>query len=133
MKKEKKITEKTFGYKDFVSLTNEIRECRKNLPDTPRKEAIPVLKRMYRCLGEIKRSLDDQENNFVNWMNGKVCSFVHPYTKNKIDVQIGDDYEAIYHFLLYCRDINAGRKIDENSAEYLAYLISRSVYETEGC
>jgi len=50
-----------------------------------------------------------------------------------IDVQIGDDYEAIYCFLLYCRDINAGRKIDEDSADYLAYLISRSNYETEGC
>lgn len=120
-------------YSDFVSLTNKIKNCRQSLPASPRKEALPVLKEMYRYLGIIKGVLEDRDDNFVKWLNGKVCSFVHPMTQNKIDVQIGDDYEAIYHFLIYCQKINTGVKIDEDSADYLAYLISRSNYETEGC
>lgn len=124
---------RTLDYSEFVSLTNEIRKCRQSLPASPRIDALPVLKKMYRYIGTIKKSLEDRDDNYVKWLNGKVCSFVHPMTQNKIDVQIGDDYEAIYHFLLYCRDINTGRKIDEDSADYLAYLISRSNYETEGC
>jgi len=56
-----RIMDRTLEYKDFVSLTNEIKECREKLPDSPNKDAMPVLKRMNRCLVVIEKSLDDRE------------------------------------------------------------------------
>ena len=125
--------ERILAYREFVEKTVLIKTLRNGLESAANRDRLTWRKEIMCRTDEVRESFCDDTGNYKKWLNGEICSFVHPYTKNKIDVQIGDDYEAIYHFLLYCREINAGRKIDENFSEYLAYLISRSVYETEGC
>lgn len=78
--------------------------------------------------GLIVTAMHDKEKNFKKWFAGKECTFVHPYTGNRIEIRIGRDIEAIYYFLRYCRMINTGRFDDQDFADYLAYLIARSNY-----
>ena len=81
--------------------------------------------------GLIVTAMCDKEKNFKRWFAGKECTFVHPYTGNRIEIRIGRDIEAIYYFLRYCRMINTGRFDDQDFADYLAYLIARSNYGKE--
>ena len=125
--------ERMLAYKEFVERTVIIKTLCKGLETAALRDRFTVRKEIIRRTNEVRESFNDDNGNYRKWLDGATCSFVHPYTHNSIDVQIGDDVEAIYHFLLYCKKINTGVKIDEDSAEYLAYLISRSNYETEEC
>ena len=51
--------------------------------------------------GLIVTAMHDKEKNFKKWFAGKECTFVHPYTGNRIEIRIGRDIEAIYYFLRY--------------------------------
>lgn len=82
---------------------------------------------------EVEESMADKDHNFRRWIRLEACGFTHPATGNDITVEIGDDHEAIYNFLLYCKRINRGIPLDDDFASYLAYLISRSVHGEEGC
>lgn len=87
-----------------------------------------------RCLiRSISKAFNDKNGNFNKWLHGEPCVFTHPKTGNRIEIRIGDDCEAIYNFLIYCCKLNDGDIIDGNDFDYLAYLISRSVYGTEVC
>ena len=82
---------------------------------------------------EVGNTMADKDGNFRRWLRLETCGFRHPVTGNDITVEIGDDHEAIYNFLLYCKRINCGIPLDDDFSSYLAYLISRSVSGEEGC
>lgn len=125
--------ERLMTHKEFINSAVMIRVELRSLDGAKSKEAKIIRATIAKQIDNIRESFIDKDNNFVKWLHGEVCSFVHPETGNRIDVQIGDDYEAIYDFLIYCRMLNEGEKVDDCFAEYLAYLISRSNYEKEDC
>lgn len=79
-------------------------------------------------VAQVESVFMDLDNNFRRWLSLQPCVFDHPITHNHTEIVIGDDCEAIFHFLVYCRKIHKGEPIDEDFSDYLAYLISRSVY-----
>ena len=52
---------------------------------------------------EVGNTMADKDGNFRRWLRLETCGFRHPVTGNDIMVEIGDDHEAIYNFLLYCK------------------------------
>lgn len=84
-----------------------------------------------KIIAEIESAFCDREHNFHRWLNGEPCYFLHPATGAYVEIGIGDDCEAVYYFLLFCRKINSGEQIDENFSDYLTYLISRSNYRED--
>ena len=41
------------------------------------------------------------------------------------DMVIGKNPETLYHFLVFCRDINMKGKVNEEHKTYLAYLLAK--------
>ena len=98
-------------YEDLIQkvkdLGNAIRECGDDAPP----EMIGVQDRFIRM---ITGHMTDRQHNFVKWLNGEPCVFVHPLTGNLIEVRIGNDYEAIIRFLEYCWKLQCGIEIDDD-------------------
>ena len=69
----------------------------------------------------------DRDRNFRRWLALEKCIFRNPMTDNYVAVTIGDDPEAVYYFLLFCKKINCREDIDEAFTEYLQYLINKSL------
>lgn len=117
-------------YEDLIQkvkdLGNAIRECGDDAPP----EMIGVQDRFIRM---ITGHMTDRQHNFVKWLNGEPCVFVHPLTGNLIEVRIGNDYEAIIRFLEYCWKLQCGIEIDDEELAYLAYIIARSNSNGEEC
>lgn len=77
-------------------------------------------------LGHAKDVFADEYENIERWLDGKPCVFVHPNSRQIIEYKIGDDYEAFYYFLMFCKRINQHKGVSEEYVEYLAFLITRS-------
>ena len=81
---------------------------------------------------EVESSMmDDHNHNFERWLKLEKCSFTHPRTGQTIPVEVPDDHEAIYNFLLLCKMYAKGEEPDEGFVSYLAYLLSCA--DEEGC
>ncbi len=80
-----------------------------------------------RFMDTVEESFFDSERNFRRWFALEKCVFRSPVTGEYIAVTIGDDAEAIYHFLLFCRKLNCREDLDETFREYLQYLINKSM------
>ena len=80
------------------------------------------------ALNTLERLLDDRDKNINRWLNGKPCVFVSDKTKQKGEVKIGDDVEALYYFLIFCKKINNKQEVSSELGDYVAYLISRSLF-----
>ena len=81
-----------------------------------------------------KEVFADDYGNIERWLDGKPCVFVHPNSRQIIEYKIGDDYEAFYYFLMFCKRINQRKGVSEEYVEYLAFLITRSNHpEWEEC
>ncbi len=63
------------------------------------------------------------EDNLINWLRGKPCSYYHPITHKKVEVKVRSDYEAIYMFLRYCMKLKQHESIDDDFISYLAYIL----------
>ena len=79
----------------------------------------------------VERAMRDGEGNFRRWLNREACGFTHPGTGRALTVEIGDDHEAIYCFLFFCRMLSEGQHPDGDFVSRLAYLISRSTCRAE--
>lgn len=70
-------------YEDLIQkiedLGNAIRECGDDAPS----EMIGIQDRLIRM---ITGHTTDRQHNFVKWLNGEPCVFVHPLTGNLIEV-----------------------------------------------
>lgn len=78
------------------------------------------------------RVFDDQDKNIKRWLLGKPCIFYHPETEQYMTIEIGRDIEALYYFLLFCYKLNNLEEVSEDFRDYLALVISRSVYHYDG-
>jgi len=45
-----------------------------------------------------------------------------------VEITIGNDLEALYYFMEFCKRLNSKQEISDEFREYLAYLTARSVY-----
>ena len=66
---------------------------------------------------------DDRNENLRRWLDGESCVYKDPITGTLTEVMVGDANESIVYFLEFCRRQNGGMEIDDDFAEYLAYLI----------
>ena len=70
----------------------------------------------------------DKDRNLRRWLNGKPCRFTSDITDRMVEITIGNDLEALYYFMEFCRKLNSKQEISDEFREYLAYLTARSVY-----
>lgn len=68
----------------------------------------------------------DRGRNLERWLTGQPCVFISDRTGQSMTVVIGNDIEAIYQFLEFCRRINSHQMVDEDFRTYLDFCISRS-------
>lgn len=71
----------------------------------------------------------DRKDNLVKWFRHEPCEFCHPQTGNYVKTHVRDDSDAIYCFLKYCKNLNLGQPLDNDSMEYLSYILYKSVEE----
>ena len=60
------------------------------------------------------------------WLNAKPCVYVSDRTGQRIEIDIGNEREAIYYFLIFCKKIANNQEISEDFRDYIALIISRS-------
>lgn len=72
------------------------------------------------------KTFNDKHKNLRRWLDKKPCIFRSPITGKLVDIKIGNETEAIYYFLEFCRRLNCGEYIDDEFSTYLAYVITRS-------
>lgn len=78
-------------------------------------------------MNAVADSFCDYNRNFRRWLALDKCIFRNPMTNEYVAVSIGDDPEAVYCFLLFCKKLNCREDIDETFTGYLQYLINRSM------
>lgn len=109
-----------------------IKQITDNYDDS--ESGITLKKKPFRFIyKKLIREFDDQNKNLKRWLLGQKCVFTHPVTNNTIEIEIGKDIEALYYFLLFCYKINNEEEISEDFRDYLALVISRSVYRDDDC
>lgn len=69
---------------------------------------------------------NDKRENLRRWLDGEPCVFVSPVTGALIEIEIGEDFDAMFHFLEFCRKQNNREPIDDDFCDYLALLITKS-------
>ena len=89
----------------------------------------------YRELLEYaKKEFVDQNNNIERWLDGRPCVFDYPRSRKQVEYMIGNDYEALYYFLVFCKRVNNHKRVSEDYVEHLTFLILRSNHpEWEEC
>lgn len=81
-----------------------------------------------KVLRNLEKAFGDREQNLRRWLRGEPCRFISDLTGERKGIRIGDDREAIYYFLLFCKRIRNGKTVSDDFRDYLSYLISRSIY-----
>lgn len=109
-----------------------IRQMLKNNEDDSDSTACLTKKPFRFIYKKLIREFDDKDKNLKRWLLGKPCIYTHPITENEIPVEVGRDIEALYYFLLFCYKINNAEEISEDFRDYLALVLSRSVYHYDG-
>lgn len=84
-----------------------------------------LCKEYYEC----KDALGDERENLLRWLLGEPCEFYHNKLHRECHIFIGDDYEAIYYFLVALRVMAVGKQMSDDAAEYLEHLIRSSIDE----
>ena len=107
---------------EYINVLKSYKKIRQNMASRPK-----ILDAKYNELLENgKREFADHNGNIERWLYGKPCVFVNPNTHQIIECKIGDDYDALYYFLMFCKRINHRKKVSDDYVEYLALLITRS-------
>lgn len=75
---------------------------------------------------QIRKLFDDVYGNLERWLACKPCVYKNPITGRLIEIQIGDDHEALYYFMEYCRRLQKGEHISQDFFLKVALQISRS-------
>ena len=65
----------------------------------------------------------DRNGNLVKWFRHESCEFRHPQSGNDIRIHVRNDQEAIYCFLCYCMKLNMNKTVDDDSLDYLTYIL----------
>lgn len=110
-----------------------MRQMTANYDEYDSDSGIQLKKRPFRSIYKrCVREFDDRNRNLKRWLLGSPCVYKHPVTGNIIDVEIGKDIEALYYFLLLCYKINNEEPVSNDFSDYLALVISRSLYQYDG-
>lgn len=80
------------------------------------------------CLA-VEDCFSDKNSNLVNWFRREPCEFYHPLTGNGVKIEVRDDTEAIYYFLHYCMMLNQHKPIDDDTFNYLAYILREPAHD----
>lgn len=84
-------------------------------------------KRHLKMAGIICHALEDcfvdRNGNLVKWFRHESCEFRHPQSGNDIRIHVRNDQEAIYCFLCYCMKLNMNKTVDDDSLDYLTYIL----------
>lgn len=78
------------------------------------------------ALHHLESVFEDKEHNIRRWLNEKPCVYVSDRTEERIEIDIGNEREALYYFLIFCKKIANNQEISEDFRDYLAFIISRS-------
>lgn len=74
----------------------------------------------------LEKHFKDRHRNLLRWLNGKPCVFKSDKTGEMVEISVGKDREAIYLFLIFCKNIEEKNTISEEFRDYLALVITRS-------
>ena len=78
------------------------------------------------ALHYLESVFEDKEHNIRRWLNAKPCVYVSDRTGQRIEIDIGNEREALYYFLIFCKKIANNQEISEDFRDYIALIISRS-------
>lgn len=78
---------------------------------------------------EISSCFLDDKGNLTKWFLGEKCSFVHPVTRQTIEIKVRENYAAIYYFLKYCMRLKKREKIDESFLDFMAFILAEPCTE----
>ena len=117
----------------YESLAQKMKKLYLYMNDFPDQAPAYTIELIRHYATFIEMHFEDQNRNFMKWIKGEPCFYVHPKTKNKIEVKIGNDDEAIIRFLNFCWQLQHNIEIDDDELAYLAYIIARSNSNGEEC
>ena len=83
------------------------------------------------ALHKLEKMFKDKDRNIRRFLNRKPCVFTSDKMGKKIEINIGNDREALYYFLVFCYRINNKQEISEDFRDYLAIVINRSCVADE--
>lgn len=78
----------------------------------------------------LEKEFKDTDHNIRRWLAGEKCIYRNPKTNAPVEIEIGADIEALYHFLIYCQKRKTGEEVDSDSFDYLVLLVTRSNSKT---
>ena len=78
----------------------------------------------------LEKKFRDTDHNVRRWLAGEKCIYRNPKSNAPVEIEIGADIEALYHFLIYCQKRKTGEEVDSDSFDYLVLLVTRSNSKT---
>lgn len=123
MKQQKQIHE-CMSFMEFKAALRRYFELKKRLSSG--NDRFKKLQQCDEILDEISYSFDDEYRNIKRWLCGIRCRYYHPGTGNEIDLEIGNDVEAIYDFLRFIYKLKNHIAIEDEELYELTLEIARS-------
>ncbi len=76
---------------------------------------------------QVKQMFNDECNNLGRWLSGEPCLVKKPSEENKyVEINVGEDTDAFYYFLEYCRRLNAKEEMSDALVGHVLLLVLRS-------
>lgn len=76
---------------------------------------------------KVKEMFNDECNNLGRWLSGEPCLVKHPRRENTYaEIEVGDDHEALYYFLEYCRKLAADERMSDELIGHVLLIVLRS-------
>ncbi len=76
---------------------------------------------------KVKEMFNDERNNLGRWLSGEPCLVKHPRRENTYaEIEVGDDHEALYYFLEYCRKLAANERMSDELIGHVLLIVLRS-------
>ena len=76
---------------------------------------------------KVKEMFNDECNNLGRWLSGEPCLVKHPRRENTYaEIEVGDDHEALYYFLEYCRKLAANERMSDELIGHVLLIVTRS-------
>ena len=76
---------------------------------------------------KVKEMFNDECDNLKRWLSGEPCLVKHPNKENTYaEIEVGDDHEALYYFLEYCRKLAADERMSDELIGHVLLIVTRS-------
>lgn len=107
----------------MTAVVNGMMAIKENMESDNKQQIVQHARWAYR---KVINGMNDAHGNVRLWLERRTCLFRHPIMGHTIQYPIGNDFEALYYFLEWCRRMEEGETVDEDFEAYVAYVISRS-------